>query len=79
MDLLSGLPEDVAKNLMEHSKGVLEVDEYCEKHTRYKKMLLPGGMIVCPVCYKDQRDGLVSKENSEAYYADTEEGRKKYL
>lgn len=79
MDLLNGLSEDVAKNLMEHSKGVLEIDEYCEEHPRHKKMMLPSGEIVCPVCYKDQRDGIVSKENSEAYYAGTEEGRRKYL
>lgn len=79
MDLLSGLPKEVANNLMEHSKGILEVDEYCEIHPRYKKMQLPDGRLICPVCYKDERDGVVSKENSEAYYADSVEGRRKYL
>lgn len=79
MDLLSGLPEGVKSSLMEHSKGILEVDEYCDEHPRYKKMLMPDGRMICPVCYKDERDNQVSVENSEAYYADTEEGRRKYL
>lgn len=79
MDLLSGLSKEVVENIMEHSKGILEIDEYCEKHPRYKKMMLPDGRVICPVCYKDGRDGLVSKENSEAYYADSVEGRRKYL
>lgn len=79
MDLLSGLPKEVAENLMEHSKGILEVDEYCEKHPRYKKMLLPHGETVCPVCYRDIRDGTVSKQKSEEYYAETIEGKKSYL
>jgi DNA replication protein DnaC len=79
MDLLSGLPEEVAKNLMEHSNGILELDEYCEKHPRYNMLLLPTGETICPVCYKDQRDGLVSKENSDAYYADSVEGKRKSL
>lgn len=79
MDLLSGLPKEVVENLMEHSKGILELDEYCEIHPRYKKMLFPDGRIICPVCYKDERDGQVSAENSEAYYADSVEGMRKYL
>uniref|UniRef100_UPI002AA85E61 hypothetical protein n=1 Tax=uncultured Enterococcus sp. TaxID=167972 RepID=UPI002AA85E61 len=79
MDLLSGLPKEVANNLMEHSKGILEVDEFCAEHPRYKKLMLPDGKTVCPVCYKDQRDNVVSKENSEAYYAETAKGRRKYL
>lgn len=79
MDLLSGLPKEVAENLMEYSKGILEVDEHCEKHPRYKKLLLPNGEAVCPVCYRDKRDGLVSQENSEAYYADNVEGRRRSL
>lgn len=79
MDLLSGLPEEVAKNLMEHSNGILELDEYCEKHPRYNMLLLPTGETICPVCYKDQRDGLVSKENSDAFYADSVEGKRKSL
>ncbi|WP_159721246.1 ATP-binding protein [Enterococcus sp. CSURQ0835] len=79
MDLLSGLPKEVANNLMEHSKGIIETDEPCEKHPRYNKLLFPNGNLLCPVCYREIRDSLVTGEKSNEYFADTVEGRRKYL
>jgi len=79
MDLLKGLPPEVAKHLVERSKGILETDEHCELHPRHLKMVLSNGEIVCPVCYGEVRDLKVSKDKAKEYYENSVDGRKAYL
>lgn len=79
MNLLSGLPKEVANRLQEHAQGVLEVDATCGKHPRYNKLLMPDGEIICPVCHKDERDALVAREKTREYFQDSVEGRRQYL
>ncbi|WP_207463184.1 ATP-binding protein [Enterococcus faecalis] len=79
MDLLKGLPDEVAKHLVEHSKGIIETDEYCEIHPRHPKLMLPNGNLVCPVCYGETRDGEVRTAKSKEYYENSVDGRRQYL
>lgn len=79
MDLLKGLPDEVAKHLVEHSKGIIETDEYCEIHPRHPKLMLPNGKLVCPVCYGETRDGEVRTAKSKEYYENSVDGRRQYL
>lgn len=79
MDLFEGLPEQVKKNIVERSKGILESDEPCELHPRYMKMLLPDDRLVCPVCYREERDGEVRQAKSREYYENSVIGKREYL
>lgn len=79
MNLLSGLPKEVAKRLQEHAQGVLEVDATCDKHPRYNKLLMPDGEIICPICHKDERDAVVAEEKTKEYFQNSVEGRRQYL
>lgn len=79
MDLLSGLPTNVRKNIMERSKGMLISDEPCEEHPRYMKMIMPDGNLLCPVCYREKRDQEVQQERSKKYYENTAVGRREFL
>ncbi|MDH6364698.1 DNA replication protein DnaC [Enterococcus sp. PF1-24] len=79
MNLLDGLPKEVANSLIEKSHGILETDEFCELHPRYKKMLRPDGETVCPVCYRERRDKIVANEKSKEYYTNTVDGKRQYL
>lgn len=83
MELLAGLPREVANRLQEHAQGVLELDEICEEHPKYNKLLMPDGEVICPVCHKDKRDAVVAEEKTQEYYQNSVEGRRergrKYL
>lgn len=79
MDILRSLPPEVAKHLVERSKGIIETDEHCELHPRHIKLLLPNGDIICPVCYGEQRDGQVMTKKTKEYYENSVDGRRQYL
>ena len=79
MDMLKALPPHVAKIVVERSQGILTTDEICEYHPKYNKLLMSDGTIICPVCYREQRDAVVAKEKTEQYYKESIEGRRQYL
>lgn len=79
MDLFGGLPDQVRKNLVERSKGVIESDEPCEKHPRYVKLIMPDNRLICPVCYRDERDERVAAVKEKEYYENSVDGRRQYL
>lgn len=79
MNIIDSLPKNVAKSIMERSGGILETDERCEKHSRYNKLAMPDGEVICPVCYGERRDAIVAKEKTEQYYQESVEGKRQYL
>lgn len=79
MDLLSGLPKDIARRLQEHAQGVLEIETTCEKHPRYNKLLMPDGEVICPVCHKEKRDAIVAEEKTKEYFQNSVDGKRRYL
>lgn len=79
MELLKGLPPEVAANLITRSGGIVETDECCEEHPRYQKLSFPDGRLVCPVCYREERDRVIAEIKSQEYFEQTAEDRQKYL